>query len=95
MWFFVMLCRVVCAQRARFVAILVRSVFGSSRFQCTARVVRRFPRVGRTFRFDSVRSGSLQGDILVLFRLRRACGWLVSRGESKRENSIIKQIISK
>ena len=57
----------------QFVVISVRSAVGSSRFRCAARSVRldisqraaravcRFLRVGRTFRFDLVRSGFASG----------------------------------
>ena len=50
------------AQRARFVAISVRSAFGSSRFQRTVPAVSRFLRVGRTFRFALARSEFASGE---------------------------------
>ena len=49
------------AQRARYVKTLVRSAFGSSQFQRTASAVRRFLRVGRTFRFALARSEFASG----------------------------------
>ena len=50
------------AQCARFVAISVRSTFGSSRFHHAGPAVRRFLRVGRTFRFALARSELTSGE---------------------------------
>ena len=57
-----MIRRDVGAQRARLAAILVRTAFGSSRFQRASHAVRRFLRVGRTFRFALARSGFASGE---------------------------------
>ena len=54
--------RDVDAQRARFVATSVCSALGSSRFQRTAPAVRRFLKVGRTFRFALARSEFASGE---------------------------------
>ena len=62
------------AQRARFVAISVRSAFSSSRFQRAVPAVRRFLRVGRTFRFALALSEFASGEntsvVSALVRMR-------------------------
>ena len=74
------------AQRARFVAILVRSAFGLSQFRRTAPVVRRFRRVGRTFRFDLARSGFASGEHACVVSAPERIWWVsfTSRGVALR-----------
>ena len=70
------------AQRARFVAISVRSTFGLSQFLRAAPAVRRFLRVGRTFRFALAHSGFGSGEHASAVSAPARMRWLVSLGES-------------
>ena len=70
------------AQRARFVTTSVCSAVGSSRFQRTAPAVRRFLKVGRTFRFALARSEFASGEHASVVSAPARLRWLVSRGES-------------
>ena len=64
------------AQRARFITNSVRSAFGSSRFQRTAPVVRRFLRVGRMFRFALARSEFASGEHACVVSAPARLRWL-------------------
>ena len=66
----------------RFVAISVRSTFGSSQFLRAAPAVRTFLRVGRTFRFALARNGFGSGEYASVVSAPAHMRWLVSRGES-------------
>ena len=66
------------AQRARFVPTSVCSAVGSSRFQRTAPAVRRFLKVGRTFRFALARSEFGSGEHASVVSAPARLRWLVS-----------------